>query len=297
MSGHLEPLALVPMLAAVLLFTRVKGGGDTAKRGRTVVGWLAPPLLGLACATKLAPVLLWPVLGRRDWRFWLLVPAAVLLLYLPFTSAGQDLVETTGTFVRSWEGNAGLFALFKAAAGESIGWMYGVQGADELVHVTWLDSPARALEGTFFTLHQDGGFDPAAPGRFTLNDLSLAAAKLVSGLCLVAVLAVSVWRRLDPLRAALWLFGVLVIVSPIVHPWYFLWVLPFAAARREWPWLILGAALPLAYLPLDEWWASSTWQVPAWVPWVEYGSFFGVLIARFAWLRWGRGTVRGRACG
>ena len=145
-------------------------------------------------------------------------------------------------------------------------------------------------------------------GDFTtqayLASLFAVPVGIVSGLVglvpcvgLIAVLAVSVWRRLDPLRAALWLFGVLVIVSPIVHPWYFLWVLPFAAARREWPWLILGAALPLAYLPLDEWWASSTWRVPAWVPWVEYGSFFGVLIARFAWLRWGRGTVRGRACG
>jgi hypothetical protein len=290
MSGHLEPAALVPMLTAVLLFSRARGTGGIGGGGSRVAGWLAPPVLGLACATKLAPVLLWPVLGRRDWRFWLIAPATVVLLYLPFAAVGQDLFETTGTFARSWEGNAGIFAVLKAGASEAIGCIYGVGRADELVHVSWLDGPARALEGTFFSLHMEGGFDPAVPGRFTLNDLSLAAAKIISAVGLLAVLVVCVWKRFDPLRAGLWLFGALVLLSPVVHPWYLLWVLPFAAVRAGWPWLVLGAAMPLAYLPLDDWWARSAWRAPAWVPWVEYGLFFSALTVWFAWHR----LVRGR---
>jgi len=281
MSGHVEPLALLPMLVAVLLSTRVHAGGDPAPARSGFGGWLAPPLLGLACATKLAPTLLWPVLARRDWRFWLGVPIVLVAVYLPFSSAGQDLFETTGTFVRAWEGNAGLFALLKAAAARVIGCVAGVAGPDEIVRVAWLDGLARALEGTFFTLHKDGGFDPTAPGAFTLNDLSLAAAKIAAGLCLITVLAACVARRCDPLRAAVWLFGATILLSPVVHPWYVLWVLPFAAVRRDWPWLLLGGLVPLAYLPLDGWWARSAWESPAWVPWVEYGPFFAAVAGRF----------------
>lgn len=306
MSGHLEPLALLPTLAAVLLLARSEAEpASRITRCRVAAGWAAPVVFGLGCATKLVPALLWPVLGRRDWRFWVVTPAIVVAFYLPFASVGQDLFETTGIFVRAWEGNAGAFALLKAAAARIIGWIAGVEGGEEIVRIAWLDGPARALEGTFFTLHKDGGFDPAAPGAFTLNDLSLAAAKIAAGLSLVAVVAVCVKRRFDPVRGALWLFGALVLLSPVVHPWYLLWVLPFAALRGVWPWLALGAALPLAYLPLDGWWQRSEWVVAPWVPWVEHGAFFCVFVA---WLAWrlrpggrragdGNRTSFGRACG
>ncbi|MBW2277233.1 MAG: hypothetical protein JRF63_07055 [Deltaproteobacteria bacterium] len=281
MSGHLEPLALLPMLGAVLLFNRARASRGSPGLGSKAAGWLSPAVLGLASATKLAPILLWPVLGRRDWRFWLGVPLLLVVVYLPFASAGGYLFETTGTFVRSWEGNAGVFAAIKAGAAELIGVIYGVAGADEIVHVSWLDGPAQALEGTFFTLHTDGGFDPTAPGAFTVNDLSLAVAKIVVGLCLAAVLGVCFVRRFEPMRAGLWLFGLMLLASPVVHPWYLLWVLPFAAVRLEWPWLVLGAALPLAYLPLDGWWARSSWEAPIWIPWVEYGLFFAAFAVWF----------------
>jgi hypothetical protein len=274
MSGHLEPLALVPMLGALLLLARGRELPHPGlPRSRVVARWTAPIALGVGCATKIAPLLIWPICARRDWRFWLLTPLVVAALYLPFSSVGTQLFETLGTFARAWEGNAGGFALLKAAGGGIIGWIAGVDQPSAIVHVTWLDGPARALQGTFFSLHVDGGFDPARPGAFTLGDLSLAAAKLAAAGVIGAVLVWTIRRRLEPLRAGLWLFGALLLVSPVVHPWYLLWVLPFAAALRAWPWLVLGAAMPLSYLPLDRWWSSQEWVVPRWVPWVEYGVF------------------------
>jgi len=59
----------------------------------------------------------------------------------------------------------------------------------------------------------------------------------------------------------------------VMHPWYSLWVLPWAACRDSLPWLALGAVLPLAYLPLDGWWARGVWEAPTWIPAVEYAVF------------------------
>jgi len=39
----------------------------------------------------------------------------------------------------------------------------------------------------------------------------------------------------------------LLLFSPTLHPWYLLWVLPFAAKRREPAFLFLSFAAPLAY--------------------------------------------------
>ena len=75
---------------------------------------------------------------------------------------------------------------------------------------------------------------------------------------LTVALAMALWaivlarrKEADPLREALWVLGAVVLLSPTVHPWYLLWVLPFAAARCSAGWLLFCATVPLAYLGLD----------------------------------------------
>ena len=67
-------------------------------------------------------------------------------------------------------------------------------------------------------------------------------------------LVIAVWtlytvtrRRLDPLQESLLLLGAVILLSPTVHPWYLLWILPLAAARLSWGWLLLCLTVSLAY--------------------------------------------------
>jgi hypothetical protein len=269
MSGHLDSFALVPTLGALLVLE---------KRHHLK----AALLTGIGAGIKLAPAFLFPVIARRRRIVWLLFPLFLLLLYLPFVSAGQGTVETLDTFIRRWEGNAGLFAAVKTGVWTFLEKGYGVTGADAMIHLRWLDPLADALQGTFFALHKDGGFDPARPGAFSLLDLSLAFTKGLLGLIFAIVLAFVTLRRFEPVRATLWIMGTLVLVTPVLHPWYVLWVLPFAALRRAWSWFVLGSTAALAYLPLDGWWRDQIWKAPALVPWVEYGTFAAAGIIYFA---------------
>jgi hypothetical protein len=267
MSGHLEPLAVLPVAAAVALLLRAREPERMTAAQRIA----AAVALAVGCCVKLLPMLLVAPVARRLRVATLLVPAALIGLYAALWSPDLGALRTLDTFARRWEGNAGGFAVIKAVSEKVIGAATGAERPDEMVHVRILDRPARALQGGFFSLHKDGDIDPMRPGAFALEDLALAVAKLVVLAALAAVIVRMCLRRADPLTAALWIFGAFVLLTPVLHPWYVLWILPWAVCRREWAWLAFGAALPLVYLPLDGWWGRGVWEEQAWIPIVEYG--------------------------
>lgn len=88
-------------------------------------------------------------------------------------------------------------------------------------------------------------------------------------------------RGVPPARVALDLMLALLLLSPVVHPWYALWplvLLPWAAGARlssatafVAPRLLFFALVPLAGLVHTVSTRWTQWEPPSWVPWVEYG--------------------------
>ncbi len=74
------------------------------------------------------------------------------------------------------------------------------------------------------------------------------------------------WPRADLI------FGILLLVSPVINPWYLLWVLPFAVCRRHcWPW-ISSIALMLAYLTwlnLENY-LNDPYSLPIWISLLQF---------------------------
>ena len=73
-------------------------------------------------------------------------------------------------------------------------------------------------------------------------------ARILLGTGMAAAVLVSLRER-DPLAGTGRLFGRLLLCSTAVCPWHLLWVLPWAALRRDAAWLALSALIPLSYLP------------------------------------------------
>ena len=80
----------------------------------------------------------------------------------------------------------------------------------------------------------------------------------------LAVVAYVTWRRLPVERALLWIIGAGLLLSPTVHPWYVLWVLPMAALRGNRPFLLLGGLAFLGYWGLASYQATGVWPQPLW---------------------------------
>jgi hypothetical protein len=115
---------------------------------------------------------------------------------------------------------------------------------------------------------------------------SSAAAK---GVGAGAVAGLALWaaaRRLDPVRAALLLFGAVLLFSPVAFPWYFTWVVPFVAllgpVRWAMPWLLLTVTQFVSYHVLIDYSASGAWQFQSGLLWLAYGPFYAWLLVTLA---------------
>lgn len=91
----------------------------------------------------------------------------------------------------------------------------------------------------------------------------------------VFVLGLLILWLLDPppLSLPLSVLGLLLLTSPIVHPWYLAMLLPFAVLQRSLPWLILATTAPLLLLVTKVFVATGHWQTPTWLLTLEFLPF------------------------
>jgi hypothetical protein len=99
-------------------------------------------------------------------------------------------------------------------------------------------------------------------------------ARAALALLLAAALATIAWRVRDLETAVFASLGVLLLLSPTLHPWYLLWILPFAARARNAAFLYLSSAVVLAYALLY----PVAWLPPPAVYALEYVPFTALLL-------------------
>jgi hypothetical protein len=230
-SGHLEPLGMLPMVAAVWVLAWARDdssrrgvAGESRKQWRGpggAAGAVAGSLLGIGAAIKFAPAAALPALARRRGFAPLSVAALVLFLsYFPFLGAGAQMFSGLGEYAERWAFNAG---------------------------------PFRVL-------------DLLIPG--SLGPRMLAAAVVVG------VAAWAAWRGWTVARTLFWTLGAALVLSPTLHPWYVLWILPFAALERSRAWILFTGTVFFAYWGRDAYQLSGVWPFPWWLSalvWLPFG--------------------------
>ena len=211
-----------------------------------------PPLTGalLAAATlvKFAPAAALPAVVRRHGPATLLAFAAVCAV---------------------------CYLPFVAVGPIGGAWPFAGTGIDALTE--GLRTYARhwsANEGAFALIAAAAG-DPVRARA--------AAAALV-----LAVVAFVTWRGFSVERALLWILGAGLLLSPTVHPWYVLWVLPMAALRGSRPFLLLGGLAFLGYWGLAAYQATGIWPQPPWIRAAMWVPVWGMLLADPAVRVWRR---------
>ncbi len=108
-------------------------------------------------------------------------------------------------------------------------------------------------------------------------------ARALSGLMIFAALVIL--RVLDPGnpemfgRVAASASGAVLLFGPVMMPWYVTWILPFAVIANDKAWLWLSGLVSLAIVVMVD------GREHAWVLWIEYGAFVGVVLATTPRLR------------
>ena len=152
-------------------------------------------------------------------------------------------------------------------------------------------SAGEKLATGLLTYVQHWHFNAAAYSlfRFVLQPWDGHAYAHARWLCtaLFALVALGVQIRYrDPYRAAFATLGAYILLSPTVHPWYLLWVLPFLAFFPSPAWMLLSGLIFLAYEVQIGYGSSGVWREKPWVLWAQYAPFYLLLCGAELARRW-----------
>jgi hypothetical protein len=167
------------------------------------------------------------------------------------------------------------FFIRNLPSGRRLGFLLAALVAGVLFYLPFLDPLPLGSLGVFA-----GTFEFNGPVASVLTaGITREGARWVIGGGLVVLLGWLWWRKTPPLQAAfVWIAAVL-LVSPIVHPWYVTWLIPFLAWHRD-TWLLVWTGTVIAaYAVLPEWWSVGIWHLPAWALILEYAPVYLLLIA------------------
>ena len=208
------------------------------RRQRAAAAWT----LAGAFMAKLLPILVLPILWRDADSRWSEWKARLPLLWFPV--------------------GAGVALLLFADAGRDI--LAGLQ----IFLAKW-----RFNDAVFSVLYaaiKDPGLNP--------DDAGLYDAKLLSAGLLVVVVSWTLVFHRDSFRAAATILGANLLLSPVLHPWYMLWVLPFQVFFHVPAWTFLSAAVFLSYNAIAVYSSTGVWVEYVWVKWIQFAPFFILLL-------------------
>ena len=257
-SGHFDVVVGSFLLSAAL-------GLQQGRLGRAGIG------LAVALGLKLVGLLLLPLLAVRRAGLAVVVLALGLLCLWPLAQAGGGQGGSgLGHYAQRWRGNEGAFVVFESAAQALVAQLWKPQDqpahvAPHQVELTSLAPLLQRLAGTALDVHAPfttGRKARQPPQVFDRVHLAgLLARALV--LCFLACVCLALLRaELCPLAATRVLLLTTLLLTPQLHPWYLLWLLPLELARDQRVLLVWSVAVLSAYAPLDAWVQARLWHEP-----------------------------------
>ena len=108
-------------------------------------------------------------------------------------------------------------------------------------------------------------------------------------LALAVGAAFLVWwarRQADPVRYLMGVLTVAALLSPVLHPWYLVWLIPCLCFYRPAPVVALTGFVVLAYTVWPGRLADGRWVIPVWARTLEYAPVF--LLGLWELKKWGR---------
>ncbi len=215
-NGHVEVLAVLILLLSFLALVRRNAAASGA-------------LLAVATLVKIVPVVALAVFLRYGKRRAALISsfaATVVFFTLPFAMKGA-IMPGFADYAQRWSFNSPLYEATLRAVEFS--------RAAEWMKTAW--APVKdALRLEWISPRVYAVLYPEAVTRALL------------GIALLFALALVVRRSRTPGSAVASSIGALLVCSPVIHPWYWLALLPFAIRSRSYLWICLAAASPASYL-------------------------------------------------
>lgn len=165
-------------------------------------------------------------------------------------------------------------AVWFATGGRRRAWWVAGGAAAMLLALPYADAGARLFTG-LRTYAEHWQFSDAIYSPLVAAGAGPRATRVVLAALTIAFAILVGWRRRDPPAAAALAIAVALALSPTVHPWYALWLLPllpFAPPPLARAGAVFAALLPVTYVSAWNLARAGEWLQPAWMRPLVWGA-------------------------
>jgi hypothetical protein len=92
---------------------------------------------------------------------------------------------------------------------------------------------------------------------------------ILSLIFFTGVAAVSL-KPIPAIQATYYVLGMFIILTPTLHPWYVVWIVPFLCFYGNRGWLAMSGLIVLAYVVLIQYRETGVWEEEGWVRWLIF---------------------------
>lgn len=245
--------------------------------------WLAALWAMLGVGLKFVGGLAVLTLRAHRMQAAVVVLAGAVAFAVVTRSSTRDTTTGMQSYTQRWEGNGSIYPLLKTGFYHALRTRLGSHvdlGAIGLCSPGPLDSvvaPRRSqLNG-----------DPLPTCQVPLHVFNSVLSKVLCALFFLAVMAWTLRRTLQATTAARVTLWALLLLSPQVHPWYVLWLLPVdckAGGRAALLWTLVAW---VAHFPVERWLTERVWFASS-----EAHLFQYLVVAMGLWLDHGDTILR-----
>jgi hypothetical protein len=241
-SGHLDLIGVSLFWMAIFLFYR--------KESTSILFFLGAALI------KFYPLITAiPFLIKRFWTKILFILSCFALVTLPFSLTGAMPMSGLLSYLNRWAFNNIFyvgFTEFLSALGMKITEIFRavINGRLEIFYM----SPAQIYKAIVLVILVMVIIDQMQKLRKTADFLNISY-----------------------LQSSFFITGLMLLLTPTLHPWYLLWIIPFLIFVPNWSWLAFTLLIQLSYVVLIDYARDSIWEESIWILLAQYIPFILLL--------------------
>jgi hypothetical protein len=243
-SGHPEITGVFFFWLAVFLFY---------KR----FDWNSVIVFALSIMTKFIPLIsVIPFLIKKFYRKSSLLIMTCVLLLLPFMFSGIIPLPGLFSYINRWEFNGGFYQL-----------VISIMKPLDVKEYQWMVQNLSGHMETFYINH-----------AFYYKIIALLILTIILIDQMNKLRAISRFRSINFIQRSFILTAVFLVLTPTLHPWYLIWIIPFLVFIPNWSWIVFTLLIQASYLVLKDYVLISEWKESVWILIVQYIPFYSLLL-------------------
>jgi len=243
-SGHMEIVGVLFFWIAVYLFYRSNK-------------WKSIIFFALSIMTKFFPLISSiPFLLNKFIRKIALLILLCTVIVIPFMLDGTLPLPGLFSYINRWEFNGGIFQL-----------SVSILNFLDVKEYQWL---AASFSGYLETFYINYAF------YYKVCAMLIFAVVLFDQLKKLG--ATSEFSSINYIQRSFVITAVFLLLTPTLHPWYLIWVIPFLIFIPNLSWLLFTFLIQASYFVLKDYAIVSRWQESVWILLFQYVPFYVILI-------------------